>query len=368
MKLNVKKFIFGIACLFTFLAVCIWRTPLSIQTNLNSLIEINHADWPIAKLTNKFSDVVNIVIESENLHTAKQTANEITRILGANEFDNLSMITTDFSVSDAIDQLRVHRNSFLSLKYRELLKNGEFGRITNNAVGIVSGSMAPSVLSLTDDPFLLATNYVNELKSANGKWTARDGFLWQYVAPNHYILISADVKARNTNDLVKTINSLTNAVKKLNSDDTRVFLSGIPIHTANMTQLSKLQLGIFSFIALAMAVLLNWLLFRRIATLLPVVLSLGLGFVAGAIIFDHGRVLFAFGFFRGIFVATNFCIHDCGACRDLFGMANIYAEKNRCKRYVHKNAACRFKKISFVCNRCNNFGDSRDNTFYKNAK
>ena len=283
MKLNVKKFIFGIVCVCAFLAVCIWRTPLSIQTNLNSLIEINHAGWPVAELTNKFSDVVNIVIESENLHTAKQTANEITRILDTDEFNNLSVITTDFSVSDAIAQLRVHKNSFLSSNYRELLKNGEFGKVTDNAVGIVSGSMVPSVLSLTDDPFLLATNYVNELKSANGKWTARDGFLWQYVAPNHYILISMDVNARDANDLVETVNSLTNAVKKFNSDDTRVFLSGIPIHTANMTQLSKLQLSVFSFIALAMAVLLNWLLFRRIATLLPVVLSLGLGFVAGAI-------------------------------------------------------------------------------------
>lgn len=283
MKLNVKKIIFGIVCLCAFLVVCLWRIPLSIQTNLNSLIEINYADWPIGNLTNKFSNVVNIVIKSENLNTAKQTAKEITRVLGADEFDNLSVITTDFSVSDTINQLRIHKNSFLSSNYREILQNGEFGKITDNAVATVSGSMAPSVLSLTDDPFLLATNYVNELKLVNGKWTARDGSLWQYVAPNHYILISVDVGARDTNDMVKTVNSLTNIVREYNGDNMQVSLSGIPMHTANMTQTSKLQLSVFSFLALAMAILLNWLLFRRTATLVPVVLSLGLGFVSGAL-------------------------------------------------------------------------------------
>ena len=282
MKLNVKKIIFGIACLCALLAVCLWRTPLSIQTNLNSLIEINNADWPVDELTDKFSNVVNVVIKSENLKTATQIAKEVTRILDADEFNNLSVITTDFSVSDTINQLRIHKNSFLSSNYRKILQNGKFGEITNNAVASVLGSMAPSVLSLTDDPFLLATNYVNELKLANGKWAARDGFLWQYVVPNHYILISIDVNARDTNELVKTVNSLTNAVKKYNGDAVQVFLSGIPMHTANMTQTSKLQLGVFSFLALAMAILLNWLLFRRTATLVPVVLSLGLGFVSGA--------------------------------------------------------------------------------------
>ncbi|MBQ1927686.1 MAG: hypothetical protein II179_01310, partial [Alphaproteobacteria bacterium] len=121
MKLNVKKIIFGIVCLCAFLVVCLWRMPLSIQTNLNSLIEINYADWPIGNLTNKFSNVVNIVIKSENLNAAKHTANEITRILDADEFDNLSVITTDFSVSDTINQLRIHKNSFLSSNYREIL-------------------------------------------------------------------------------------------------------------------------------------------------------------------------------------------------------------------------------------------------------
>ena len=161
MKLNVKKFIFGIVCLGALLILCVWRTPLSLQTNLNSLIETTDTDWPVAELTNKFSDVVNIVIQSENFNIAKRTANEIKDILTTDEFKNISVITTDLSISDTINQLNIHRNSFLSSKYREILQHGEFAKITDNAISIVSVSMMPNVLNLKDDPFLLATNTEN---------------------------------------------------------------------------------------------------------------------------------------------------------------------------------------------------------------
>ena len=92
MKLNVKKIIFGIVCLGALLVLFLCRMPLSLQTNLNSLIEITNADWPVNELTNKFSDVVNIVIKSENLNSAKNTANEIKAILATDEFKDISVI------------------------------------------------------------------------------------------------------------------------------------------------------------------------------------------------------------------------------------------------------------------------------------
>ena len=283
MKLNVKKIFFVSIFLCSLCILCLWRTPLSLQTNLSSLIETNNTDWPVDELTNKFSDVVNIVVKSENLNDAKRTAANITGALSTEQFNDLSVITTDLSVSDALNQINIHRNSFLSSDYRDILKQENFAKITANAVSTVSSSMAPSILSLKDDPFLLATNYISELKSANGKWNYRDGFLWQYVAPNHYILISVNVANHDTNKLITNINSLTTLVKKYNENGTQVFLSGVPMHTANMTQTSKMQLSVFSLIALMVAVLLNWLLFRKTATLLPVILSLFFGFISGSV-------------------------------------------------------------------------------------
>jgi len=282
MKLNVKKIIFICAFLFSALILCIWRMPISMQTNLNSLIEINNSDWPINELTNKYSNVINIIVKSSDFNNTKNTATAITDTLSTDELKNISIITKNTSLSDTIDKLKQHKNSFLGTEYRKLLQNGEYSVITDKTIATVSESMAPSILPLKDDPFLLTTNYINELKSANGKWGVRNGFLWQYVAPNHYILISANVNSDNTDDLVNDLNSLSNNLEKYNNQNTQIFVSGIPMHTANMTRTSKLQLSIFSFIALFMAILLNWLLFRKSTTLIPVLLSLGGGFLAGS--------------------------------------------------------------------------------------
>ena len=62
MKLNVKKIIFGIVYLGALLVLFLCRAPLSLQTNLNSLIEINNADWPVNKLTIKFLLNLQIIV------------------------------------------------------------------------------------------------------------------------------------------------------------------------------------------------------------------------------------------------------------------------------------------------------------------
>lgn len=300
MKLNVKKIVFACIYLFAILALCLWRMPLSMQTNLNSLAEIQNTDWPINELTTKFSNVVNIAVKSENFGTAKHVAGEITDVLSTDEFKDFSIINTNVSISDTINKLKEHRNSFLSAEYRNILQKGEFPTITNKAIATVSSSLAPSVLPLKEDPFLLATNYLKELKSINTNWESRDGFLWQYKAPNHYILISANVDVQNTTNLVKNIHSLSKNLHKYDDKGTNVFVSGIPVHTANMTQTSKLQLSVFSLVAIIAAIMLNLLLFRKITTLFPVVLSMTLGFITGALVlflcFTQPHILtFVFG-------------------------------------------------------------------------
>ncbi|MCR4918107.1 MAG: hypothetical protein K5912_04160 [Alphaproteobacteria bacterium] len=283
MKLNVKKILFGFVCLCAVLVLCLWRMPLTVKTNLNSLIDINNSDWPISELTNKFSNVANIVIEAQDFDSVKQTASAITGALSKDEFNDLSIINTDVSVSNAIKELNAHRNSFLSLEYRDILKRGNYSDITGRAIAAISGSMSPTVLLLKDDPFLLVTNFVGELKNAGGKWGMRDGFLWQYVAPKHYVLMSVNINSQDTSDLARNIKALSNIAQENRHGDSKIFMSGIPVHTADMTQTSKMQLTLFSLVALLAAILLNWLLFRKASALIPVVFSLTLGFLAGSV-------------------------------------------------------------------------------------
>ena len=229
MKSSVKKILFIFVYLIAILVLFLWRMPLVVQTNLNSLTEIHNTNWPINELTTKFSNVVNIVVKSENLGLAEQTAGSVLDALSTDEFANLSVINTNVSISDAIAMLAEHKNSFLSSAYRSLLQKGEFASITDKAVATISTSMAPSILSLSQDPFLLATNYLQEFKSTNTNWENRDGFLWQYQAPYHYILISANVDTSDNNVLVANMNSLSKVLHKYDTQETKIFMSGIPV-------------------------------------------------------------------------------------------------------------------------------------------
>ena len=300
MKLSVKKILFWFVFLCAGVCLLMWRMPMTIQTNLNSLINFENQDWPVNELTGKFSDVVNIVIESENITIAKDNASEIMDMLASGDFNNLSVINTNFSLSSITDNLSKHRNSFLGHNFRNLLKQGDFNTIVDNAVANITSFVLPTVLPLKDDPFLLTTDYIHELNSQNSKWGLRDGFLWQFKAPNNYILISVNVNNSGSDELITTMDLLQNKLQKYNNNDSHVFISGVPVHTAVMTKTSKMQLGIFSALAVLVAILLNWLLFRKSSTLWAVILSLSAGFIGGAIAlflcFNNPHILtFVFG-------------------------------------------------------------------------
>mgnify|MGYP006323307107 CR=1 FL=1 len=79
MKLLVKRFLFCFVILTALFATLIFRTPLHTQTNLMSLINNNTTQekWPINKISDKFSSIINIVIESNDEKSAIKTANNI---------------------------------------------------------------------------------------------------------------------------------------------------------------------------------------------------------------------------------------------------------------------------------------------------
>ena len=73
------------------------------------------------------------------------------------------------------------------------------------------------------------------------------------------------------------------AIANIESDGVHVYMGGAPIHTAEMYNSSKIELGVISVLALIAAVLLNYMLFRRIWTIIPIGISLALGYLFGAI-------------------------------------------------------------------------------------
>ena len=284
MKLRVKRIIFmALICLGT-AGVALFRWPMRFQTDLNSLVNFNTVtEWPIQDITNKFSSIINIVVQSKDRFSGENVAYKIRNIVNSDEFSEMEIMTQNLSANSIISALGKYRNFMLSVTDRQLLQEHKFDTITNNARTRVESVMMPNILPLSKDPFLLFTNYVSEMGKNNNNWMPKDGILWQHKAPYNFYMLPVLVKKMTSAELAREVKQLKAEIYDLETDSVKIYMGGAPTHTAEMYNHSKVELGIISILALAAVIVLNYLLFRHIKTIFPVMTSLGVGYLAGTI-------------------------------------------------------------------------------------
>lgn len=284
MKLFVKRFLFCLAIIVGVVATLVFKTPLHTQSDLMSLMNNEEIQqWPINKTSDKFSSVMNIVIESSDEKNATKTTNSIIKTLNNDEFDTLTVQSNNFSLKSTTKDLIPYKNNLLSAQHKKLLQQNKSRQIANAAIKQVEESMMPPLVSIGDDPFMLLSDYIMNINMGNSTWTLHNGLLWQNRDGINYFMIPVDVNANNATRSAKQINILKQELQKQNSEQIKIHISGVPLHTAFMVQRSQLQLGILSFLAVFMALLFNYLLFKKLFTLIPVITSLSVGFLCGTI-------------------------------------------------------------------------------------
>ena len=284
MKLFVKRFLFCLAIIVGVVSTLVFKTPLHTQSDLMSLMNNEEIQqWPINKTSDKFSSVMNIVIESSDEKNATKTTNSIIKTLNNDEFDTLTVQSNNFSLKSTTKDLIPYKNNLLSAQHKKLLQQNKSRQIANAAIKQVEESMMPPLVSIGDDPFMLLSDYIMNINMGNSTWTLHNGLLWQNRDGINYFMIPVDVNANNATRSAKQINILKQELQKQNSEQIKIHISGVPLHTAFMVQRSQLQLGILSFLAVFMALLFNYLLFKKLFTLIPVITSLSVGFLCGTI-------------------------------------------------------------------------------------
>lgn len=282
MKSLVKRIIFIGLILIGALCVMLMRTPLHLQTDLTSMLNIaNSDDWPITDITNKYSNIVNVLIETPDQMGGEIAANQVRNI--TNEFSGLEIMTTGISPREFVNELGAYKNFMLSSQYRELLLNKNYAAVLDNVKNRVESSVAPNMLPLSHDPFMLVTDYVSNMNTGNTNWIVQDGVLWQYRAPNNYYMLPINVNIADNAEMANTVAKLKSRVMDLATNNVKIYIGGAPVHTAEMYNHSKIEISVLSIIALLMIVVLNYGLFRKFKTIIPIALSLAVGYFTGTI-------------------------------------------------------------------------------------
>lgn len=295
MKLNVKQILF-VACIIGAAFVVLWRGA-GIQTNLTSLAySENDSGWNIDGAINKLSNTINIVIGAPDIDVAYARTNEIMKSIDT--FPSLHVIDSNIAPNEIISEFALHGAGLIDEKSRKLLKDGNFDAITQNAVARASYSMAPTMLPLAQDPFLLFTDYVTGMLRGAQNWSNYGGRLWQERDGINYFMIN--INTENTDTMLDEIYQLSKDVSDYNSGDVTIYMGGAPVHTSIMTHKSKIEIGFLSALAIAMTIFITYALFRRFLALIPVFTSLTTGFIAGAaavfLVFPMPHILvFVFG-------------------------------------------------------------------------
>ena len=233
------------------------------------------------------------------------------------------------TLRETLAVLAPRSGGLLTAETRALLQAGKFDEVaTNSATALVSGFLSPLV-SVKQDPFLLATDYLTHLQTRDDRgWTIRDGdpvcekgglcyrllvFDGFTTSDNRFI---CDVLAR-----VRTFNAAAqerdppaggSGVSPLRERGSspggsgvsslrpvQAYVSGAPFHTALAMERSKREINVLSAVSLIVVFALGVWLFRSARFVVPLVTTLASAFlVATAAVFAIGKphvLTFVFG-------------------------------------------------------------------------
>ena len=225
------------------------------------------------------------------------------------------------SITNTLAALAPRSGGLLTEETRALLLAGEYGAVaTNAATALTSGLLAPLV-SVKDDPFLLATDYLTHFQARdNHGWSLRDGDPVREQDGRCYRLLVFDgLKTSDSAficDVLKRVRAF-NAVAQERDPPVRAHVSGAPFHAALATERSKREINILSAVSLVIVVVLGVWLFRSIRFVVPLIVTLASAFVvATATVFAAwGRphvLTFVFGTTL-IGLCVDYVYHACAA-------------------------------------------------------
>ena len=247
----------------------------------------------------KMSAQLNVVFQGNDFDKLKSAADTLYQKLDAHQIKNISYYVPDVNLENIKDYFKRYQYAFLRSKDRLSIQNGETKQILSDSINHISSSLLPPVLSVVDDPFSLFSKYTDSLFENLPKWHTKEGVLWQYDAPQNYILMNIEINPDNVDEANRQVETIINCLNK-NEDGVFVHLTGIPLHTYKMYTKSKIEITMISFVSLISILVLSFLLLKKWGAVWLVFFNLLIGFLSGAfflyLFFNEVHILsFAFG-------------------------------------------------------------------------
>ena len=256
------------------------RVRHGVETDLYALADVSDGGV-LRELAAGMSGQGRVLLEGDDFNALKAEADAIRA--------RFRQPTGDFK--DTIKFLASHRAGLLSPEAREQLMAGRYKDVADAALARLYGFLPPLV-SVKEDPFLLATDWLLSLQTKRtAGWTLRDGLLARETNGVQQVLLTLDLSAASPRDIVGFISSvqqqdlqLLTINSQLATPNSRIsaWCSGPPFHAARATANATREINVLSAASLALVLLFGWLLFRSFRFVPQLVATLGVAFLVAA--------------------------------------------------------------------------------------
>lgn len=269
---TIKNIIFCLGIIFLIILFCCNKP--NNETNLlktilpASIIENSN----ILEVADKSASIIRVIFEAES-------ENDLTTI----KSNFINNINSDFynsyssEINDLISYFTSAPTNFLSYKTRKLLKNKKYDEVYQNALMELYNPLNVPLTEFHNDPYFLLTDY---MKSQNFNFSNSN-----YLDNKYFDTIILNIK-EHTGLSPNVINSEIKELIKLQNKYSRngkIYLAGSPIHTYYASQNSMISINIICLLATLFIASLTYFYFKDLKILLPIALSILIGFGAGYI-------------------------------------------------------------------------------------
>ena len=244
------------------------------QTNiLDAIFSKSENSQLIIDLSNKFSSKINLIVEADLPELTQKTTNQI---IDEIDKDNFKVQNIDFKT--LLNEYQKSHNFLLSKGTKALLKNKDYSSVEVQAFERLINPIGFSLLPIEEDPYLLFSDYLMSLAQNS---TQEDVIK---LGEKHYKITSISInKELSLSPTLanKEIKKLIDIQKKFTNGGTKVFLSGSPIHSYHASSKSMLEINLICIFSTIFLFGIFHFGFRNLKLLVPTIISLSLGIIAG---------------------------------------------------------------------------------------
>lgn len=283
----MKNFLRILYLLFFIVAgIWVFMHPIKTETNLLRAVFSNTtSDELVVKLSGRYSSKINVLVESENPENTTETATNFLKSVDKNSFD-----IKDFDFNKILETYKSYNQNLLSAHTAKLLETKEYDQAEEEAYSRLYDPFGIMLLPLNEDPFLLFPDYVKSLGNSNLDTIEYND--------KYYKILQLGIKdeiALSPELANKQIKNLIDLQTKFTNNDTKVYLTGAPVHSYYASSRSIIEINVICVLSLLFIAGLCYFYFRNLKIILPIAVGLGLGIFAGyltsAIIFPSIHVL-----------------------------------------------------------------------------